>query len=137
MVQNPYQMLPRFSWSLCNSLGCPAIASRILQSYHVEGDLKFFFYPLSSKEVTPYWSIANIMCNTLSFKSRFSWCLFRWIKRECNMASHAAAKLSLNAKKTFVSIKKKKQTILWFINGHKSKANTCCTQVIMHALFFN
>lgn len=136
MIQNPYQMLPRFSWSLCNSLGCPASASRILQSYHVEGDLKKKFDPLSSKEVTPYWSIANIMRNTLSFKSRFSWCLFRWIKRECNMAAHAAAKLSLNAKKTFVSIKKKK-TILWFINGHKSKGNTCCTQVTMHALFFN
>ena len=81
------------------------------------------------------------MCSTLNFKSRFSWCLFRWIKRDCNVAAHAAAKLSLNAqkkkKKKTCFNKGKKKKILWFINGHKSKGNTWCIQVIIHVSFFN
>lgn len=59
-----------------------------------EGDAKVCFDPLSFPLWSPDWSIGNIISNILYFKKPFISCCFSWLKRECNVVDHAAAKFS-------------------------------------------
>ena len=43
-----------------------------------ESDAKNRLDPLLSNDVSPEWSIKNVISNILGFKSRFLGCLFRW-----------------------------------------------------------
>ena len=61
----------------------------------LEGDAKSCFDPLTSENISQAWTISNVVNNVLCLKHLFSVCRFCWVKRDCNAAAHAAAKLSL------------------------------------------
>lgn len=65
----------------------------------IEGDAKNGIDPLALENAIPDWSIVNIISSILNFKTSFLGCLFRWVKKNSDVAAHAAAKLSLRAKK--------------------------------------
>ena len=60
----------------------------------LEGDAKSCFDPLTSENISPAWTISNVINNALCLKDLFSFCRFCWVKRDYNAAAHAAAKLS-------------------------------------------
>ena len=67
----------------------------------IEGDAKNCFDPLSSSPTAPDWSISNTVSSILSLREFFLNCIFNWVKRECNSATHAATKLSLSSSRSF------------------------------------
>ena len=52
------------------------------------------FDPLSSPELLPDWSISNIISNIRNLSRFFTSCRFVWVKRTCNAAAHAIAKMN-------------------------------------------
>uniref|UniRef100_A0A7N2LHN6 Uncharacterized protein n=1 Tax=Quercus lobata TaxID=97700 RepID=A0A7N2LHN6_QUELO len=69
-----------------------------LEPHHHKGDAKNCIDPLALENAIPDWSIVNIISSILNFKTSFLGCLFRWVKKNSNVAAHAAAKLSPRAK---------------------------------------
>ena len=63
----------------------------------LEGDAKSCFDPLTSENISPAWTISNVINNVLCLKHLFSVCRFCWVKRDCN----AAVKLSPSSLKFF------------------------------------
>ena len=61
----------------------------------VEGDAKSCFDSLASPASTPDFSICYIISNILCFRQFIAGCIFLWVKRDCNLAAHAAAKFFL------------------------------------------
>ncbi|KAL0001791.1 hypothetical protein SO802_015572 [Lithocarpus litseifolius] len=67
----------------------------------IEGDAKNCFDPLSSLPTTPDWTISNTISSIHCLREIFLSCIFNRVKRECNSAAHATAKLSLSSSRSF------------------------------------
>ena len=67
----------------------------------VEGDAKSCFNSLASPISAPNSSTSNIISNILYFSVFFAGCIFLWVKRDCNLAAHAAAKFFLRTLQSF------------------------------------
>ena len=67
----------------------------------LEGDAKSCFDPLTSEDISPTWTISNVINNVLCLKHLFLVCRFCWVKRDCNAAAHATAKLSHSSFESF------------------------------------
>ena len=67
----------------------------------VEGDTQVCFNALSSQDHLLDWNICTIINNICSLVSSFVSCKFHWIRRNCNSATHSAAKLALNSYQQF------------------------------------
>ena len=67
----------------------------------LEGAAKSCFDPLTSENISPAWTISNVINNVLCLKHLFSVCHFCWVKRDCNATEHEAAKLSLSSLESF------------------------------------
>ena len=63
----------------------------------IEGDSKICFHALSDKGSLPPWSISNIVSDVFSVSLSFISVSFVWVKRVCNMAAHAAAKIAIQS----------------------------------------
>ena len=63
----------------------------------IEGDSKICFDALSDKGSLPPWSISNIVSDVFSVSLSFISVSFVWVKRVCNMAAHAAAKIAIQS----------------------------------------
>ena len=67
----------------------------------IEGDSKTCFNSLSSPLCHLDWVISSIISNILVLRESFTSSLFIWVKRDCNVVAHAAAKLSINSVQLF------------------------------------
>ena len=61
-----------------------------------EGDAKICFNPLSQLDLTLSWTLNTIISKIRSLSSSFEFCVFSWVKRNCNSAEHETTKFALN-----------------------------------------
>ena len=64
----------------------------------IEGDSKICFDALSDKDSLPPWNISNIVSDVFSVCLSFISVSFVWVRRDCNMAAHEAAKFALQTR---------------------------------------
>lgn len=87
---------------ICLNLGSIwAGGSGIKKKTHPWGWCESLLDPLASFDCSPDWSVANIISNILCVKESFLSCLFCWVKGECNLVAHVAAKFSLRLFRSF------------------------------------